>query len=492
MSEDLGTALIAAARDWPQRDAYRFNGTAINYGELADRARAMAACLIDQGVTPGDRVAIAMTKGLDMPVAIHGIWMAGAAFVPFDPSAPVARLAGILRDCEISVVLSADRNQKLAAALAAEHPITVIGAEVDGAQCVQPDPERLADPHHNRRDDLAYIIFTSGSTGVPKGICHTHASGLAFARTWVDHYHLSKDDVFFSTVPLHFDFSLADFFTPAMVGAVTELVPEQVLLFPASLAAHLEKTKGTIWSSVPYTFIQLCERGAVETRDLSCLRWLIYGGEPLPPAKLPLLRQTFSAEISNSYGPAEVNQVSEYSVPLDHPEDTPIPIGYASNHATLRIGDEDELLVASSSMMRGYWNRPDLNQDAFVHLDGTRFYRTGDRVYRDDKGLWMFAGREDRQIKLRGHRIELDEVEMALAAHDAVSEAAVVVSEDGVRLQGFVTLVPNIDVTGADLITHAKGVLPSYAVPDHIEIRPSFEKTSTGKINRRVLAKEAP
>jgi Acyl-CoA synthetases (AMP-forming)/AMP-acid ligases II len=177
----------------------------------------------------------------------------------------------------------------------------------------------------------------------------------------VAHYGLTRDDTFFCTVPLHFDFSLADFFTPAMVGACTELVPEPALLFPASLAALLEQSRATIWSSVPYTFTQLCERGAVAGRDLSSLRWLIYGGEPMPPSALPLLRQTFSAQISNSYGPAEVNQVTEYTVPEDHPADRAIPLGGPMPHAALTLAEDGELLVAAPSMMRGYWNRPDLD-----------------------------------------------------------------------------------------------------------------------------------
>lgn len=481
----IGAALDAAAAAWPEKAAYRFRGEALSYRDLRARARGLAAELVAAGVGKGDRVAIAMTKGLEMPVAIHAVWMAGAAFVPFDPGSPIARLAGIVDDCGIRVVISAPRSRKLAEALAEARGVTVLmPGEGSGHDRFAPVP--------NGDGDLAYIIFTSGSTGAPKGICHTHGSGRAFADAWRATYGLRAADVFFSTVPLHFDFSLADFFTPAEVGATVELVPEAMLAFPASVAELLQTAGGTIWSSVPYSFTQICERGGVEARDLSCLRWLIYGGEPMPPSALPALRRVFpGARISNSYGPAEVNQVTEYTVPEDHPADRPIPIGHPTCHAELADDGAGELLVAGPSMMQGYWNRPDLNARVFVEVDGKRHYRTGDRVTRDADGLWMFSGREDRLVKIRGHRIELDEVELALAAHPEVSEAAVVKAPDGLSLRAYATLVPGAGVDAGALRAHLAGLLPAYSVPERIEIRAALAKTSTGKINRKALSEES-
>ena len=487
----IDTALSDAVQNWPDNIAFRCRGEALTYSELWRRAKGLATSLQIEGVEPGDRVAIGMTKGLEMPVAIHAIWMVGAAFVPLDPTAPIERLAGIIRDCEIGIVIGSSRDRSFLGKLVAVEPLTIIGADVEGARSVLPPSDADSfEPCENAPDDLAYIIFTSGSTGVPKGICHSFASGSAFAHAWITQYGLAEDDVFFCTVPLHFDFSLADFFTPPMAAAMTELVPEPVLMFPASLGELLEQSGGTIWSSVPYTFIQLCERGAVDQRDFSKLRWLIYGGEPMPPSALPNLRQVFQAKISNSYGPAEVNQVSEYTVPADHPADLPIPIGCTMCHSEFMREDDGELLVAAGSMMSGYWNRPELNDKIFVEIDGTRFYRTCDRVSEDGMGLWVFMGRSDRQVKIRGYRIELDEVEMALASHDAVAEAAAIVGQDGATLQGFVTLLPDCEVSEAGLQAHVGQTLPRYAVPDRIDIRQSFAKTSTGKINRRALIEE--
>ncbi len=484
----IDEALETAATNWPDRHAFRYREATLSYSTLWEKAKATSESLRQNGVKPGDRVAIAMTKGLEMPIAIHGIWMAGAAFVPLDTTAPVERSDTIIRDCSISVVIGSERNVAYLEKLAAVCRVTFLGVEVPNAHCVFPSTSPQSfEPLRNAPDDLAYIIFTSGSTGAPKGICHTFASGTAFAHAWAAHYQPRMDDVFFCTVPLHFDFSLADFFVPAMVGAMTELVAEQVLLFPASLAALLETSGGTIWSSVPYTFIQLCERGAAQDRDLTCLRWLIYGGEPMPPSSLPLLRDTFSAFISNSYGPAETNQVSEYTVTADHPTDQPIPIGQCLNHAMFRRADDGELLVASNSMMTGYWNRPDLNEEVFVDVDNVRFYRTGDRVEKGPSENWMFLGRVDRQAKVRGYRVELDEVELAMASHACVSEAAVVISSDGLMIHGFVTPAPGEKIELSRLKDHLSEKLPRYMVPGALEVLEAFSKTSTGKINRRKL-----
>lgn len=492
MRETLDGFWAEAARRWPDHDAYRCKDAALSYQDLHARARNVAATLVGLGVAKGDRVAIGMTKGLEMPVAIQGIWMAGAAFVPLDPTAPTERLATVLEACDISVVIGSPRDTSLLTALAAARDITILGADIDGTRCVQidPAPQSFA-PLDNAASDLAYVMFTSGSTGVPKGMAHTHASGAAFARMWANLYGLQADDILFCTVPLHFDFSLADFLATPLAGACTELVPEVVQRFPASLAAELERSRATIWSTVPYTLIQLRERGGAEARDLSSLRWVIFGGEPFAPRQLAAVREIIDADFSNSYGPAEVNQVTEYTVPASHPLDSPIPIGHPTDHAMLAVGEDGELLVAAPSMMRGYWHRDDLNDAAFVERNGTRFYRTGDSVSQDNAGLWHFGGRADRQIKLRGYRIELDEIEHALCSHPAVSEAAVVLSADAESLTAHATLAPGASVDIAELTRHIETQLPRYAIPASIQLRDDLPRTGTGKIDRRALKGQA-
>lgn len=479
----LGDLFRDRAERAPDRPAFRSGGRTLSYGEVWQQAQSVAVALADHGVTRGDRVGILMTKGLEMPVAIHGIWMVGAAYVPLDPSAPVERLAGTARDCGMGVILTAARNAPLAQELAdlAEG----VAIRVDALE-----PSSF-DPVPGDADDLAYIIFTSGSTGRPKGIVHTHASGLAFAKMWTETYGVQEDDVCFCTVPLHFDFSLADFIAIPLSGASTELVPEVALKFPASLAKQMETSGATIWSTVPHALIQLCERGATADRDLSRLRTVIFGGEPLAAGKLPLIFDTLpNIRLSNSYGPAEVNQVTEFTVPRDHSPGVPIPIGGPTSHVSLALSDESELLVSTAAMMQGYWNRPDLNDTAFEEREGRVYYPTGDLAERGPDGLWRLIGRADRQVKLRGYRIELDEIERVLASHPAVSEAAAILSSDKETLVAFITPGPGQTADPDALRSHAAAHLPPYAVPSRIECRESFARTTTGKIDRRSLAEE--
>ena len=388
MTGGLEQFLAEAALRTPQKDAFRCQGAALTYGTLRAAALDMAATLQACGVARGDRVAIAMTKGLEMPIALHGIWLAGAAFVPLDTSAPVERLAGILETCDIDVVIGAERDHAVLERLSAARSFKLIGAKVAGAETVAPQsaPNDFA-PISNTAEDVAYVMFTSGSTGAPKGLVHTHGSGMAFAQMWARLYALGQDDILFCTVPLHFDFCLADFLATPLASATTELVPEIVQRFPASLAEALEKSRATIWSTVPFALIQLRERGGATSRDFTALRWVIFGGEAFSPRHLAAVREVIGAEFSNSYGPAEVNQVTEYTVPTSHEAQMPIPIGHAMDHARLAISDDGELLVGGQMCMRGYWGQDDLNARAFVEQHGQRFYRTGDRVSVGEDGL---------------------------------------------------------------------------------------------------------
>ncbi len=487
----LDAPLQHAAATWPERDAFRCRGEVLTYGALLEQARDLAACLADRGVRRGDRVGIYMTKGLEMPVAIYGVWMAGAAFVPLDTTAPPVRTTSLIEDCGLRVLVSAERSAPAAMNLANASGIAAIGTGLEqGGVLAVPDPAPGYIGMTNAPEDIAYIIFTSGSTGVPKGITHTHSSGRAFARAWAAHYGLSKDDVFFCTVPLHFDFSLADFLTPPMAGACTELVSEPLLAFPASLAEALETSRATIWSTVPHPVLAILDRGVAGGRDLSRLRWLIYGGEPLPAARLAAIRELFDAALSNSYGPAEVNQVTQYTVPVDHPADAAIPLGAVMEHAELALAEDGELLFAGEMVMQGYWNRPELTERCFALRDGRRYYRTGDLGAIDADGRLVFRGRRDRQVKLRGHRLELDEVEAVLSGHDAVSEACAVLAGPDGPLVGVVIPAMGHAPAAAELRAHCAGSLPIYAVPQTVIVRPSLPRTSTGKIDRTRLASE--
>jgi len=508
-----------AAANEPGHEAFRFEGQSLTYAELVDRSNRLAHTLASEGVGRHDRVGIYMTKGLDLPVAIYGILKAGAAYVPIDPAAPPARVAFILQDCGIRHIVTNAERARRAVGIARDVSslVCIVGAEATGpsdtARCVPwqavggypgdaPDI-RLVD------DDLAYIMYTSGSTGVPKGLMHTHASGRSYATLSAREYGVRSDDRLGNHSPLHFDMSTFEFLTGPLCGATTVIIAEEATLFPRRLAELIERERLTFWYSVPLALMQLLERGALEDRDLSSLRWVLFGGEPFPPKHLARLAALWPhARFSNSYGPAEVNQCTAYHVPpgpID-PE-IPIPIGRPWPGAEALIVDEEghrvaaggsgELLIRSSTMMRGYWARPDLNRVAFLRQAlfpdyDQVYYRTGDLVREREDGNLLFLGRRDRQIKIRGYRVELEEVEAVISSLPGVAEAAAVDvrDDDGVVIVAAVIL----DVSAApDVDTIRRGAaarLSSYAVPSRIDIRATFPRTGSGKADRPALRAE--
>jgi acyl-coenzyme A synthetase/AMP-(fatty) acid ligase len=270
--------------------------------------------------------------------------------------------------------------------------------------------------------------------------------------------------------------------------------------------------KLTVWYSIPYALIQLLERGTLGDRDLSSLRWILFAGEVMPTKHLRRLLEAFpGARFSNLYGPTETNVCTYYHVPPLPPDlEEPIPIGRpCANVESLILdrddkpvppGEEGELLIRGGVVMRGYWGRPDLNERGFYrrgmfggHYEDI-FYRTGDLVQRLPDGNLKYLGRKDRQIKSRGYRIELDEIEVAMLSHPEVEEAAAFPVSDGQGsnlIEAAVTAKGGAPIDGDQVLNHVAERLPPYAVPNKLSVLDRFPRTSTGKINRRELQARA-
>lgn len=517
----LQHCLDHSAERYPEHDVMRCNGQALTYAELVQRSNALAHALIELGVQRRDRVGIYLNKSLETAIAIYGIWKAGAAYVPLDPLAPVARLSYMINDCGIRQLIS--HSQKLESLqqlqLACPGLESVIGLEQDaqpGLHTISWNEieaaRDLASPAVTLMEqDLAYIMYTSGSTGNPKGMMHTHASGLAYTKMAVKTYSVDHTDRLSNHSPLHFDMSTFDYFAGPLAGATTIIIPEAYTKLPASLSKLMADERMTIWYSVPFALIQLLLRGVLESRDMSALRWVLFGGEPFSPAHLRALQRLWpQARFSNVYGPAEVNQCSYYHVPpLADDDDQQVPIGVIWENAEGLVVDEHdqpvgageigELLVRAPTMMRGYWGRPDLNERAFLRRKlfpnyEDLFYRTGDLVQEAADGHLKFLGRKDRQVKARGYRVELDEVENALSTHLDVEENAVYAVPDvegSSRIEAAVIMRSGTRLVQDQLTRFLAELLPWYAVPTSIVELEEFPRTGSGKIDRRALRERA-
>jgi amino acid adenylation domain-containing protein len=337
--------------------------------------------------------------------------------------------------------------------------------------------------------DLAYILYTSGSTGTPKGIVHTHASAIAFCAWAAGEYGLSLADQVSSHAPFHFDLSTFDLFSAALAGATTVLVPEILTKFPAALTRFIREERISVWYSVPYALVQMLERGDLGVAHLESLRWILFAGEPFPPKHLRRLMCMVPARFSNLYGPTETNVCTYYHVDRPPQDDEPLPIGLPLP-STEALLIEGELLISGPTVMQGYWDRPDLDERGFLHQDGKRYYRTGDLVKLDAQGTYHYKGRRDRQIKVRGYRIELDEIEAALLSHPSVYEAAAYALPDGSgshRIEAAVVPCSGFSVVAADLARHISTLLPRFAMPSAVVLVDELPRTSTGKVDWQTI-----
>ncbi len=519
MTQLLSQIIEQSAQRQPQHVAFRCRERSLTYAELNEQASQLAAMLQKFGIEPGDRVAIYMPKAVEMAVGVYGCLKAGVIYVAVDPALPVSRLKCVLEDAEVAAVLTLDRQRKQLDEIWREleaKPRVVVGLssadniDVDVIAWDAVDAECRFFPPTLSENHPAYIIYTSGSTGEPKGILHTHRSGLAYARLAAETYEVNSTDRLGNFAPLHFDQSTFEFFSGPLVGATTVLIPEEHMRFPASLAQLIEDEQLTIWYSVPFALVQLLLRGALETRDLSSLRWVLYGGEPFPVGYLSdLMKRLPAATFSNVYGPAEVNQCTYFNL-TQPPEcvNTSIPIGRIwpetkglivddVNRPVAR-GEVGELLINSSTMMTGYWNRPELTDRVMVDLlsngESVRFFRTGDLVRELDDGNLEFHGRSDRQIKIRGNRVELDEIQAVILRLPGILTVAAFASFDPAtndrRAVVAVILSEHAELSANEILIETRKRLPIYAVPSEVIITERFPQTTSGKTDYIALEKQ--
>ena len=509
----LPHTILNSADRFPDRLAFKCGQHSLSFSQLAERINQLANLLHELKIKKGDRVGIYLNRSIETAIAIHGIMHAGAVYVPLDPKAPAHQTQFLLKDCDIKILITNSSQKKNIEKLLAHNVKlnAIIGLKKDGEiptiswEEVDQQANTFTCPFPVLEKDLAYIMYTSGSTGNPKGIMHTHASGLSYARLSADLYQVNETDRIGNHAPIYFDISTFGYFTAPLVGAGTLIVSDAHTIFPNSLSQLLEKEKITVWYSVPLAIIQMLEKGQLTQKDLSALRWILYGGEVFPTKYLRVLMQQFPhIELSNVYGPAEVNQCTYYHFSTPPNLEESIPLGQVWNNTEKIILDENgkelkngtgELLIRSTTMMQGYWNQEELTQQSLYKKKTNSgieeiFYKTGDLVKLDEDGILHFLGRKDHQIKIRGYRVELSSVENFLVMHSSVSEAVAFTKrneDETLQINAAVILNNNNGVTGKDLSLFLKEKLPVYAIPTSIEIVKDFPRTASGKVKRTAL-----
>ncbi|MCX4830317.1 amino acid adenylation domain-containing protein [Streptomyces sp. NBC_01016] len=466
---ELFTAQAAATPDAP---AVCAGDQVLTYRRLDARASHVARTLIERGVTPGRTVAVLLPRGIDLVVALLGVAKSGGAYVPLDPEHPAERIAAVLADADPVLAL------------------TEPGHELPGTRTLVVTDEEAASftaaPHPH---DPAYLIFTSGSTGRPKGVVVEHGSVAAYlVRARGAYPDAGGLTLVHSSVT--FDLTVTGLYTPLVSGGCVHL---------AELPDAVGGPRPTFLKGTP-SHLELLDTLPAEVSPSGTL---VLGGEALRGEALRAWRTAHpDATVINAYGPTEatVNCLEFKVEPGTELADGAVPIGrpFADTRAyvldaalrPVAPGVAGELYISGVALARGYLGRPDLTAERFVadpYAPGARMYRTGDLARRLADGTFVYAGRADDQIKLRGFRIEPGEIEAAAAAHADVTRAVVLAREDrpgDARLIAWVT--PETVDTEA-LCAHLADALPAYMVPAAIVALPAMPLTPNGKIDRKAL-----
>ncbi|HEV7506854.1 MAG TPA: non-ribosomal peptide synthase/polyketide synthase [Thermoanaerobaculia bacterium] len=484
----LHEIIAAQAARAPEAVAVSFEGCRLTYGELEAQAGRLAATLAGLGAGPETLVGVCLERSPEMIAALLGVWKAGAAYVPMDPSYPEDRLVYMLEDAGISLLVAGDATPGLLRTSGARI-VPIGGADGTG----EGRPQREAGT-----ENLAYAIYTSGSTGRPKGVEISHGALVNFMQSMSVQPGLARRDVLLAVTSLSFDIAALELFLPLMVGGQIELASREVAADGARLLALLRGSGATVMQATPVTWHLLIEAGWQGGDSLKVL----CGGEALPERLAAELCRR-SESVWNLYGPTETTVWSavrrvrpEERVAVGPPvANTGLYLLDAGLHR-VPLGISGELWIGGEGLARGYRARPELTAERFVPdpfaaRPGARMYRSGDLGRFRPDGAIEILGRADFQVKVRGFRIELGEIEAALEAQPEVERAVVVASGEERSRRLVAYLVPRAagasTLSVAELRERLGRSLPDYMLPAAWMLLESLPLTPNGKVDRRAL-----
>ncbi len=493
---DLVRTRLALA---PNAVAVRCAGRDVSYADLDGRANRLARLLAAHGVGRESRVGLLLPRGVDVIVGMLAVWKTGGAFVPLDPDYPSDRLGYVLDDSDATVVVgTAETLTRLpgtwpteggARAVTLDDPATV---EALAAESAAPLDEEVAPAQ------LAYVIYTSGSTGRPKGVAVSHRGLVNLAEALRSPLGMDEGVITLQFASFSFDASILDVATTLAAGGTLAIATAEERTESDALT-ELIRTAGVEVASVVPSLLSVLDPAAVPT-----VRNWVLGAERLT-ADLAS-RWAGQARVYNTYGPTEATVITTtMAEPISGditPEDPAPAIGRPIANTQVYVldgylrplppGVTGEVYVSGPGLARGYVGRPDLTAERFVaspFAPGQRMYRSGDLAHWDEDGQLHFDGRADAQVKIRGHRIELGEIQAALTTHETVREAAVIAREDrpgDKRLVAYV--VPDgTDIDPRLVRDHVAGTLPDYMVPAAVLVLDAMPLTVNGKVDHKAL-----
>ncbi|WP_378741753.1 amino acid adenylation domain-containing protein [Nocardia brasiliensis] len=486
--------------------ALRAGDRTTSFAELDALTAVIAKELIGAGLD-GSRVALLYDHTPESFVAVWAALRAGVAYVPLDPRAPQARLIEILEEADVSALLCDPSLAELARSVAGAAHVFTVSGRID-----RPDPALSSVPtndlstwakSHISADDFAYILHTSGSTGRPKGVAQSGGNALAHAVTYARRLRIGPDDVVAAPARYTFDAGVLNSFGAAVAGAELYVIDPH-LFDPAGLRAEIERAGVTVLHCTPTLF-----RYLLSDTDgpwvPQALRLVALGGEEVVRGDVVDFGKHFAStcRLVSLYGPSECSVALQHIITPEDADRAGVPIGHPVEGVAVDLVDESgrptevygEIALRSPYVALGYWHRPELTEKVFgTGVDGVPYYRTGDLARRLPDGRLVFVGRKDRQVKIRGHRVEPGEAETFLRSHPTVGEAAVVLDTDAdaPRLVAYLTQDGPLEPDYLELSAFLRTRLPDYMIPSAYMTLDNLPRGLTGKLDRAKLPKIAP
>ncbi|HEY6333576.1 MAG TPA: amino acid adenylation domain-containing protein [Blastocatellia bacterium] len=513
----FGRLLAEQGEKTPDRVAASCSGEFVSYGYLNAASNAISERISSSGIGSEGLVAVYSRRGIHFLTAIVGILKAGRAYLPLDPSMPQVRLVGLVTQSHSALLLVsrevlfenpdflADLQQSLEDLGRRDYPQVLVLDDLQG------DTQRAAAVTSALPEDLAYVIYTSGSTGVPKGAMIEQRGMINHLWVKVNDLAIREPDVVAQTASQSFDISVWQYLAPLLTGARVCIVPDEITKDPLALVSTVERESITVLEIVPsmlQTMLDVADGHAWGAPEQLPLRWLVSTGEALNPelsrrwlALYPGIR------LMNAYGPTECSDDVTQAV-IDSPpgpDENISPIGFPVSGMTARILDSrlrpvptefrGELCFAGVGVGRGYFDDPFrtaevFKPDPYTGVPGIRMYQTGDIGRRRRDGRLEFFGRTDQQVKLRGHRIELAEIESELSKHPGLRQALIIARENNghsTRLDAYVVTAAAQAPSATELRAFLMNSLPEYMVPSEFVFLNQFPLTANGKIDRGAL-----
>jgi amino acid adenylation domain-containing protein len=474
----------------PESIAVMYQDKQITYEELRNQANRLSLYFTTIGIQRGSKVGIYMESSIDLIISLLAVFKAGAAYVPLDPKYPLDRNNYVLENSNASIILTDNVHCEDQLLVALSIPVFTVGMKA----IYDIDEKRF---ERARPDDLAYILYTSGSTGKPKGVKVTHQSVVNLILSFKNNPGISSNDVFASVTSISFDISVLEFFLPLVSGAKLVLVPYHILMNGTALKGYLEEIRATIMQATPSIWRLLLDSGWNNNEHLK----VFCGGEALTTDLARSLLNKGS-ELWNLYGPTETTVWS--TIAKIETVDQPIKIGRPISNTRIYILDSQgqpvpigvagEIHIGGMGVSEGYLDLPFQTQERFIRSlfrydFNTLLYKTGDLGRYLSDGNIEHLGRLDSQTKLRGHRVELGNIEAALNEIDAIKQSSVLITNinDDSKIIAYVVWHENQISSGEYVKKQLKSRLPEYMIPSFIVDTQEIPLLPNGKVNKKLL-----